>query len=241
MGLLSPIVDAVLPPRCPLCGDGIGAQTGLCGSCWAELVIPGEPACALCQRPFGEDEVGEGSTCAPCLAKAPAHDGIAAATLYNDASRQLVLALKHGNRIALAPMMAHQIAARLPVLQPGTLIVPVPLHRARLWMRGYNQAAILGQELARLTKMRLVVDGLLRTKATPFLGHLDRRARSRALSGAIGVNPQRHDVIKGANVILIDDVLTSGATSNACVAALKRRGAATVVIACYARVLDEAL
>ncbi|WP_232332692.1 ComF family protein [Novosphingobium aquimarinum] len=239
MSLLSPIVDKVLPPRCPLCGDGISAQTGLCSACWNKLVIPGEPACKLCQRPFDEDEVGEDAVCAPCLAKAPQHDGVAAATLYNEASKQLVLALKHGNRIALAPMMAHQIAAKLPMLKPGTLIVPVPLHRARLWSRGYNQAAILGEELARLTGMMLVVDGLLRRKSTPFLGNLDRRSRSSALSGAITVNPSRREMIKGANVVLVDDVLTSGATSNACVSALKRRGAQSVVIACYARVLDE--
>jgi len=104
-----------------------------------------------------------------------------------------------------------------------------------------NKALIAahGEELARLTGMMLVVDGLLRRKSTPFLGNLDRRSRSSALSGAITVNPSRRDMIKGANVVLVDDVLTSGATSNACVSALKRRGANSVLIACYARVLDE--
>ncbi|WP_346426947.1 ComF family protein [Novosphingobium sp. PC22D] len=239
MSILSPIIDKVLPPRCPLCGEGISAQTGLCSACWNKLVIPGEPCCKFCQRPFDEDEVKDDSICAVCTAKPPQHNGIAAATLYNEASKQLVLALKHGNRIALAPMMAHQIAAKLPVLKPGTLIVPVPLHRSRLWSRGYNQAAILAEELARLTGMMLVVDGLVRRKSTPFLGNLDRRARSSALSGAITVNPNRREMIKGANIVLVDDVLTSGATSDACISALKRRGAKSVVIACFARVLDE--
>ena len=79
---LAPLVDLVYPPRCPLCGASIGAQTGLCGDCWAELRIPGEPACACCQRPFGAAQLEEGAVCAPCLANPPRHDGIAAGTLY---------------------------------------------------------------------------------------------------------------------------------------------------------------
>ncbi len=119
-------------------------------------------------------------------------------------------------------------------------MVPVPLHRFRLWQRGFNQAALLGRELARQTNAELMVDGLLRRKSTPILGGLGRRARARALSGAIAVNPQRSGRIRGARVVLVDDVLTSGATSDACVSALKRAGAEKVVVACFARVLDQA-
>ena len=84
---IAPLVDLVYPPRCPLCGTSIGAQTGLCAGCWSELRIPGEPACTLCQRPFGDAHVGEGAICAPCLADPPRHDGIAAGTLYGDGSQ----------------------------------------------------------------------------------------------------------------------------------------------------------
>ncbi|SFG04647.1 comF family protein [Novosphingobium sp. CF614] len=238
--VLSPIVDLVFPPRCPLCGAGIGAQTGLCAACWSELAIPGEPACVACGRPFGEG-VPEGATCAPCLGDPPRHDGIAAATLYNDISRRLVLSLKHGNRISLAPMMAELIAAKLEFVEAGWLVVPVPLHRWRLWKRGYNQAAVLGREIARRTGGGLVVDALERRKATPSLGGLGRKARKRVLSGAIAVRPRRAEMLKGARIVLVDDVLTSGATSDACVSALKRAGAERVVVACFARVLDEAL
>ncbi|MDE8650681.1 ComF family protein [Novosphingobium album (ex Liu et al. 2023)] len=237
---LAPVIDLVFPPRCPLCGEAIAAQTGLCGGCWNALAIPGAPACALCGRPFG-DGVPDGATCAPCLAEPPRHDGIVASTLYNEASRKLVLALKHGNRIALAPMMARLIAARLPPLGHETLVVPVPLHRWRLWRRGYNQAALLAQEIARTTGATLLVDALERRKQTPSLGGLGRKARRRALSGAIAANARRTARIRGRRVLLVDDVLTSGATSDACVAALKRAGASAVVIACFARVLDEAL
>ncbi|MFA7602505.1 MAG: ComF family protein [Novosphingobium sp.] len=242
---LAPLIDLVFPPRCPLCGAGLSAQTGLCAACWSELVIPGEPACALCQRPLG-DTVAAGAVCAPCMAEPPRHDGIAAGTLYNQASRRLVLAFKHGQRIALAPMMARLMAARLDAVGldaagPDWLVVPVPLHRWRLWRRGFNQAALLGREIARARGATLAVDMLERRKATPALGGLGRKARARALSGAIGINRKRAGQLRGARVVLVDDVLTSGATSAACVAALKRAGAERVVVACFARVLDEAL
>ena len=237
---LSPIIDLVFPPRCPLCGEGLSAQQGLCGGCWSELAIPGEPACTLCQRPFADDIAG-GLHCAPCLAQPPRHDGIAAGTLYNAASRRLVLAFKYGKHIALAPLMARFIVARLEPIDAGWLIVPVPLHRWRLWERGFNQAALLAREIARVRGARLAVDTLVRRKRTPKLGGLGRKARAKALAGAIAVRPGATSHVSGAKVVLVDDVLTSGATSDACVAALRRAGAEKVVIACFARVLDEAL
>jgi ComF family protein len=237
----APLVDLVYPPRCPSCGEAIAAQDGLCTACWAELAIPGEPACALCQRPFASAAVAEGAVCAPCLAEPPRHDGIAAATLYNDASRRLVLKFKHGKRIALAPMLARLIAARLPLLEGDWLVVPVPLHPWRLWRRGFNQSALLASEIARLRGLPLVVDGLVRRKRTPVLGGLGKLARARALAGAIAVHPRRRVLLEGARIVLVDDVMTSGATSDACVGALKRAGAGKVVVACFARVLDEAL
>lgn len=236
----APLVDLVFPPRCPLCGSAISAQSGLCIACWNDLAIPGEPACVSCGRPF-HNGIAEGAICAPCLGAPPRHDGIAAATLYNDASRALVLALKHGNRISLAPMMAGLMTAKLDFIGAEWLVVPVPLHRWRLWRRGYNQAAELSREVARRTSGRLVVDALIRRKATTSLGGLGRRARQRALSGAIAVKSRRAPLLKGAKVLLVDDVVTSGATSDACVSALKRGGASKVVVACFARVLDDAL
>ena len=237
---LAPVLDFVFPPRCPLCGEGLSAQTGLCADCWGQLAIPGEPSCMSCQRPFGDD-IAPGSICAPCLAQPPRHHGIAAGTLYNDASRRLVLSLKHGRKLALAPMMARLMAAKLSAIDGDWLIVPVPLHRWRLWHRGYNQAGVLAHEIARLRGAELVVDMLERRKRTPSLGGLGRKARARALSGAIGVSSRRSAALRGAKVVLVDDVLTSGATSDACVSALRRGGAERVVIACFARVLDEAL
>jgi ComF family protein len=237
----APLVDLVYPPRCPSCGEGLAAQDGLCPACWSGLVFPGEPACALCQRPFGGGTVTEGAVCAPCLADPPRHDGIAAGTLYNDASRKLVLAFKHGRKISLAPLLGRVAAARLPALDGEWLIVPVPLHRWRLWRRGFNQSALLAGAIARQRAQPLLVDALVRKKQTPVLGGLGRAARVRALSGAIAANPRHQAELAGARVVLVDDVMTSGATTDACVRALKRAGAERVVIACFARVLGEAL
>lgn len=238
--VLAPVVDLLFPPRCPLCGAGTAAQTGLCADCWSDLAIPGQPACKLCQRPFGDGGIEQG-VCAPCMAHPPRHAGIAAGTLYNDASRRLVLAFKYGRRIALAPMLARLIAAQLPHDGEEWTLVPVPLHRWRLWQRGYNQSALLAREIGRIREMPVVIDGLVRKRATPTLAGLGQTARISAVQGAIAVNPRRSSLLAGRNVVLVDDVLTSGATSGACVAALRKAGVKAVRIACFARVLDEAL
>lgn len=238
---LEPVLDFVFPPRCPGCGEAVGKHGGLCSDCWEGLAIPTEPCCAACQRPFGDSGPQQGAVCAPCLADPPRHAGIYAATLYTPVSRKLILAFKHGRRIALAPMLARLMAARLPDDGHDRIIVPVPLHRWRLWSRAYNQAALLAAELESLGRGRLVVDGLERRKRTPSLGGLGARARRKVLAGAIAVRHQRKDVITGRHILLVDDVLTSGATTDACVRALRKAGARSIAIACFARVLDEAL
>ena len=243
LAVLTPLVDLVFPPRCPLCGDALGEQGGLCIACWSKLVIPGEPACALCQRPLGDAFRGESGalTCAPCLAAPPRHDGIAAATLYNPTSRDLVLAFKHGRRVALGTLLGRLIAARVGDLAGEWLVVPVPLHRWRLWKRGFNQSALLARTIAAAPGRRLAVDALIRTRATPSLGGLGRTDRAKALRGSIVVNPAWQARLRDAQVLLVDDVMTSGATSDACARALRRGGVTKVRIACFARVLDEAL
>lgn len=243
LAVLTPLIDLVFPPRCPLCGDALGEQGGLCTGCWSNLVIPGEPACASCQRPLGEafgGDLGE-MTCAPCLQAPPRHDGIAAATLYNPTSRDLVLAFKHGRRVALGGLLGRLIAARIGDLAGEWLVIPVPLHRWRLWKRGFNQSALLARTIAAAPGRTLAVDALVRTRATPSLGGLGRTERAKVLRGTIAVRSAWKARLGGAQVMLVDDVMTSGATSDACVRALRKAGASKVRIACFARVLDEAL
>jgi len=234
---LAPLVDLIYPPRCPSCGEGLASQGGLCASCWDQLEFPGDPSCVRCLRPFRE-EAPEDRICDHCRAAPPVHDGIAAGTIYNPASRKLVLAFKHGGKIALAPLLARMITGRMPELEGEWLVVPVPLHRTRLWRRGFNQSALLARQIARLRGQKLLVDGLVRRKQTRKLGHLGRAARANMLSGAIAVHPRHRDAIRGAQVILVDDVMTSGATTNACIEVLKEAGARKVMIACFARTLE---
>jgi len=235
---LSPLVDFAYPPRCLLCGCAIAEQSGLCAACWSELEFPREPSCASCGRPLPSDgEHGGRLECGVCLATPPRHDGIIAATRYNDAARKLVLDFKHGRKIALARFLGRLMASQLPE-DRDTLLVPVPLHRGRLWRRGFNQSALLARELARLGKGQLIVDGLERFKATPSLSGLGKRERKKALSGTIRVRRSKRNIVRGRSIIVVDDVLTSGATSDACVAALRKAKAKQVRIACFARVLD---
>lgn len=237
---LRPLADLVYPPRCPLCGEAVAVQGGLCATCWGELAFPGEPGCPSCQQSVSAARAD--APCRLCREHPPLHAGVFAATLYNEASRKLVLQLKHGRRIALAGLMGRLMATRLPpppADSPPPLLVPVPLHRWRLWQRGFNQAVLLAREIARQGKGEVVVDALARRRRTPSLGGLGRGERERALAGAIAVSPQRAAQIRGRAVILVDDVLTSGATSRACVAALLAAGAESVRIACFARVADE--
>lgn len=205
---VAPLVNLIFPPRCPGCGLALAAQDGLCVSCWDQL-----------------DRPDPGAT-----------GGVIAATLYGPVSRKLVLAFKHGGRIALAPMLARMIVSRLPELSGDWLVVPVPLHRGRLWRRGYNQAALLAREMARATGHGLLVDALHRRRATPSLGGLGRQQRAMALNGAIVATPRHAARLNGRSVVLVDDVLTSGATTRACAAALRQAGVRQVIVATFARV-----
>ena len=148
----------------------------------------------------------------------------------------MALRLKYGGRTAFAETMARLMAPHLP--QDAELLVPVPLHRGRMWTRGFNQAALIADALSRLRGVAVERHALVRQKPTPVLRGLGRRDRRRALAGAFAIDPRRADRVRGRRIVLIDDVHTSGATSEACVAALLAAGAARVSILCWARVLD---
>lgn len=214
----APVVDFVYPPRCPSCGVAIASQAGLCTDCWSGLEVPGQAVVAGHTVP------------------------VYAATYYNETSRKLVLAYKHGGRIALSRLLARLIAARLPEPAAGhapPLLVPVPLHRWRLWSRGFNQAVLLAGELERIGKGDAAVRALVRNKRTPNLGNLGREARERVLTGAIRLRPEAARLIQGRDVVLVDDVLTSGATSRACLAAIAAAGPMSLAVACFARVEED--
>lgn len=235
---LSPLVDLVLPPRCPGCGVLVEDDLQFCSDCWNALRFISDPSCRSCGKPFSEGRDAD-LVCAECLADPPLHDGIKAAVLYDDLSRSIVLKLKHGGKIGLARLVARHLQRHLPEDKGGLVLVPVPLHRWRLWRRGFNQSILIARELARPHGLPVETDVLRRIRATPPLKGMTRKQRGLAVRGVFDIPKDRRDRIRDRHVLLIDDVYTTGATSRACVRLLKQAGAASVTIFCWARVLRE--
>lgn len=225
------IIDFALPPRCPGCGCIVGRDLEFCVACWASLdFLTSADACDRCGVPVSPGI----AICAPCLQSPPDHDGALAAVVYGDVARHMVLRLKHGRRIGLARLFAKLMAGKIDG-RKGVL-VPVPLHRGRIWQRGFNQSALIARHVSGLTGLPLALGALQRTRATPMLKSFGAADRAKAVKGAFAVAPSAAASIAGQTVFLVDDVYTSGATANACARVLKRSKAAKVIILCWARV-----
>lgn len=234
------IVDFALPERCPACGAIAVTGGAFCSDCWTKLIFLGPPACVTCDLPLPY-EADEAQHCAACLAKPPRHDGVKAAVAYGDISRHVALRLKYAGRIGLAKMIATQLMRHVRDLPSDALLVPVPLHWTRLWSRSFNQSALIAREVARQSGHVHVPDLLRRTKRTTPLGGLNPAERRKMVGGAFDLHPQRAGLAKGRHILLVDDVYTSGATTDACVKLLKRGGVSAVTILCWARVLPQGL
>jgi ComF family protein len=236
-GILRRAVDALLPPTCFACAAPVETQGLLCAACFPKLRLIGPPHCYCCGLPFAHaGEVVEAGLCAACLEYPPAYERARAAWLYDEASKPLLLAFKYGDRTDLAPAFARAMArAGAALLAEADVIAPVPLHRRRLVERRYNQAALLAQALGRLSGKPVAPGLLRRTRPTAPLAELSARARRRALAGAIAVSPRLAPRLAGARVLLVDDVLTSGATAGACAEALLAAGAVGVDLLTTAR------
>lgn len=230
------LLDLVSPPLCPLTDERVASPGLLSADGWSRLSFIDDPVCARCGAPFAYDH-GEGAECAGCIADAPAFDEARAGVLYDAAAHDLIVAFKHGDRTELAPLLARVLArAGVRFFDRGAVIVPAPLHWRRLFRRRYNQSAILAVHLGGLTGAPTINDALVRLRATPAQQGLSADARRRNLEGAISVAHSRRDRVAGRAVVVIDDVLTTGATLSACARALKRAGAAKVYGLAVARV-----
>jgi ComF family protein len=234
---LRPILDFALPPRCPGCGAVTDEPHRFCLACWSKLSFLGDPCCARCALPF---DYGEGAEilCGRCMAEPPAYDRLRAAVAYGDMARAVALKLKYGGRPSVAETMARFIERHLDA-SAAPILAPVPLHRWRIWRRGYNQSALIAGILARRAALDAQLDLLERVKATPVLRGMNPRERKAAVRGAFRVNSKRKAGLEGRAVILVDDIYTSGATVNACASILRRAGAARVDVLCWARVVRE--
>lgn len=240
MRYLNRLLDTFLPPRCPFTGDIVDSQGTVSPAAWAELSFITAPFCHSCGFPFefALPAGGEEALCAACLHDRPEFTKARAALVYNDASRDLILGFKHGDRIhAVVPMVPWLKQAGAELLAQADMIVPVPLHRWRLIRRRYNQAAVMGQSLGKESGVTFLADGLIRRRSTPTQGHLNAKQRKKNVKHAFTPHPKRATQIKGKKIILIDDVYTTGATVRECVRALMNAGAAEVSVLTLARVV----
>lgn len=234
------MIDAVLPPQCLSCGAATDTPGKLCPTCWSKITWLAAPLCRCCGVPFEYEAPGatEAMLCAACLRSSPAFARARAVFRYDDATRGLVLAFKHGDRLHAAPAYAEWLArAGVELLAEADLVVPVPLHWTRLAWRRYNQSALLANAAARLSGRRAVPDLLVRTRRTPQQGDMGRAARRRNVHRAFRVARRHTALVPGKRILLVDDVLTSGATAEACVGALHAAGAAAVDLLTLARVV----
>jgi ComF family protein len=224
-------LDFALPPRCAGCGTIVADVHSFCPDCWKEIHFLGDSGCTVCGLPLQATEL---TTCAACLARPPRIARARAAVAYDDLSRSLAIRLKYGRKVAVARTMARYMA---PLVAGGgePILVPVPLHRTRLWRRGFNQSALVARELSRRLKIATDPFLLRRTKRTPPLKGLSPLQRRKAVAGAFRVADKQ--AVAGKTIILVDDVLTTGSTAEACARSLKRAGAARVELVSWARVV----
>lgn len=233
-------LDAVLPPHCLTCDAPVDAQGSLCAACFGTLSFVTAPLCRHCGVPF--PHAGAGPLCPGCLARPPAFAAARAALRYDAGAQRLVLPFKHADRVDFAtPLARHMARAGADLLARAELVAPVPLHWRRLFARRYNQAALLGARLARQAGLPHLPALLRRTRPTPPLGELGAAARAALLEGAFTVSRGGAARIAGRRVLLVDDVMTSGATAEACTRTLLAAGAAAVEILAAARVPDPRL
>jgi ComF family protein len=230
-------LNVALPPLCPACRQLV-RERGLCAACWGKLSFIAPPYCERLGIPFAYDP-GPGILSMQAISDPPAYQRARAAVRYDEIARTLVHALKYGDRLELAPLMGGWMArAGHQPVAPADALVPVPLHWRRLWMRRFNQSALLAKAISRASGVPIAESTLKRVKATVQQVGLSKTERAQNVQGAFRVLPQGKAAISGQRLILIDDVLTSGATAEACTKALLRAGAASVDVLVFARVVD---
>ncbi len=237
-------IRLLYPPACSVCNAPVTEDHALCPACWRDTPFITGTVCDQCGTPLPSDGPADADqtppVCDECIALARPWDRGRAALVYGGTARRIVLDIKHGDRLELIRPAARWLAgAAAPLLRPETLIVPVPLHWTRLLRRRFNQSAMLARALAAATGHTACPDLLVRRRRTPSQGGHDREARFRNLEGAIGLHPRRAGLARGRHVLLVDDVMTSGATLAAAADACLAGGARSVDVVVLARVAKD--
>ena len=234
-------LDLLLPPHCLTCDQPVDTPGQFCTACFERTHFITAPCCTRCGVPF--ETTGRGGMsgeCPICVADPPPWGEARAALRYDEQAKRLILPFKYGDRVETARALASMMArAGASLLREADWLVPVPLHRRRMLSRRYNQAALLARALSRSSGRPALLDGLRRVRATNPLAEMSPARRNAEMEAAIVVRPGRRARLEGARVLLIDDVLTSGATARACVAALLGAGATRVDVLAAARVRSQ--
>jgi ComF family protein len=238
MKLWQTTVDVMTPPLCLACRASVTQGAALCLDCWRKLHFIEEPVCEAYGTPFAYDE-GEGALSPAAVAAPPSWNKGRAAVAFDEASKHLVHLLKYQDTQEAGHAMARMMAgAGRSIAAESDILIPVPLHKRRLWQRRFNQAAILAMDIAKLAGKPCQADVLIREKATRQQVGLSANDRRKNVGRAFVVPPDKLGEVHGKTVLLIDDVRTTGATANACAVALKAAGAAKVHLLTFALVLE---
>jgi ComF family protein len=235
--VLRTALDLALPPLCAACREPVEGRA-LCPACWSKLSFITRPYCERLGIPFVYDP-GPGILSMEAIADPPAYQRARAAVRFDEISRALVHALKYSDRLDLAPMMGRWVShAGRELLAEADALVPVPLHWRRLWARRFNQSAMLAAAISAESGVPIAAGVLKRVKPTAQQVGLSRTERAANVQGAFRVPPEDRGAVAGRRLVLVDDVLPSGATVDGCARALLRAGAANVDVLIFARVAE---
>lgn len=235
--LFKRFLDFLIPLRCVKCGSILENKEGLCSSCWPLISFISKPCCACCGRPF-DFEIEEGALCGACNHTPPQFKTARSVFSYTPESKDLILKFKHTDSIHTAPLFATWMTRVLEEIE-NPLCIPVPLHWTRLFMRTYNQAALLAHGIARIKGWAYAPSLLLRKRRTPSQGYLSKNERIKNVSRAFTVSKKKELQVLGRTILLVDDVFTTGATLNACSQALLKAGAKEVHALTLGRVITS--
>ena len=236
--LMRTTLDIVLPPRCVGCRSHVDRQGDLCPACWTGLTFIEGPVCRICGFPF-EIDIGSDALCGSCMRRKPLFASARSVLRYDDASRDLILAFKHGDRTELAVTFGHWMArSGASLFENSDIVVPVPLHWRRLFLRRYNQAALLAQAAtSEVGDVPILHAALTRRRNDPSQSGRSASARRSNVRSGFEVSRRGRDRLKHKRVLIVDDVFTTGATVEACARVLRAAGASEVSVLTLSRVV----